>query len=48
MMRNLVKGMGREIYEGKGEEWGGLFSGENGRLFSQIDSKIGRCPCGCL
>lgn len=47
-MRNLVKEMGREIYGRTGEELGELFSGESERLFSRIEGKIGRCPCGCL
>lgn len=46
--RNLVKEMGREIYRDTGEEWKDLFSGESERLFSRIEVKIGRCPCGCL
>jgi hypothetical protein len=48
VMGNLVKVMGREIYGDMGEEWGGLFSGESERLFSLIEAKTGRGPCGCL
>jgi len=40
--------MEREIYGDTGEEWGELFSGESERLFSRIEVKNGRCPCGSL
>jgi len=47
-MRNLVKEMGREIMEIRVKNGESYFLVSAKRLFSRIEVKIGRCPCGCL